>query len=84
MPRHGKLLSPFIKGQDQAPWADNYNNKIDKYITNYKRCGIQLKGADKVIPFIEANRYLLANRPQTFQHGNYHGRSLIGLLGVHV
>lgn len=73
-------------GKDQAPWADYYNRKIDKYITNYKACGIVLKGEDQVIQFIEANRYLLVGRPQTFQHGDYHVGNMIvtksGDLGI--
>lgn len=73
-------------GDDQAPWADYYNRKIDKYITNYKTCGIVLKGADKVIQFVEANRYLLDGRPQSFQHGDYHVGNMIvtksGELGI--
>lgn len=73
-------------GKDQVPWADYYNRKIDKYITNYKACGIVLKGEDQVIQFIEANRYLLDGRPQTFQHGDYHVGNMIvtksGDLGI--
>lgn len=64
-------------GNDQAPWADYYNRKIDKYITNYQACGIVLMGADKVLQFIDANRYLLDERPQTFQHGDYHIGNMI-------
>lgn len=30
------------------------------------------KAADRVIDYINENRGLLANRPQTFQHGDYH------------
>ncbi|WP_339320004.1 phosphotransferase family protein [Paenibacillus sp. FSL R10-2734] len=81
-----KSIHQMPAGQDQAPWADYYNRKIDKYITNYKSCGIALKGSDKVIHFIEGNRYLLEERPQTFQHGDYHVGNMIvtksGELGI--
>lgn len=81
-----KSMHQMPARKDQVPWADYYNGKIDKYITNYKTCGIHLKGADKVIQYIEANRYLLANRPQTFQHGDYHVGNMIvtksGDLGI--
>lgn len=73
-------------GKDQTPWADYYNRKINKYISNYKACGIVLEGAAKVISFVEANRYLLEERPQTFQHGDYHVGNMIitksGELGI--
>lgn len=64
-------------GNDQASWADYYNRKIDKYITNYQACGIVLKGADKVLQFVEQHRHLLEERPQTFQHGDYHIGNMI-------
>ncbi|MGQ3481375.1 aminoglycoside phosphotransferase family protein [Paenibacillus sp. TY11] len=67
-----KKMHEIHAEQDQAPWAEHYNAKINRYIANYKSCGIPLKGADQTISFIEQNRYLLENRPQTFQHGDYH------------
>ncbi|MCM3341545.1 phosphotransferase family protein [Paenibacillus sp. MER TA 81-3] len=71
---------------NQSPWVEYYNGKINKYITNYKACGIHLKGADKIINYIEQNRYLLENRPQSFQHGDYHVGNMIvtksGELGI--
>lgn len=73
-------------GKDQVPWADYYNRKIDRYIKNYNACRMQLKGDEKVIEFIEANRYLLDDRPQTFQHGDFHVGNMIvtrsGELGI--
>ncbi|ALP39220.1 aminoglycoside phosphotransferase (plasmid) [Paenibacillus sp. IHB B 3084] len=73
-------------GQDQAPWAEYYNAKINRYITNYKACGIPFEGADQTISFIEQHRYLLENRPQTFQHGDYHVGNMVvtpsGELGI--
>ncbi|MGZ0041123.1 aminoglycoside phosphotransferase family protein [Paenibacillus ottowii] len=72
--------------QAQVPWAEHYNAKINRYIRNYKSCGIPLKGADQTISFIEKNRHLLENRPQTFQHGDYHVGNMVvtpsGELGI--
>lgn len=40
---------------------------------------VQFEGAQRFIEYIEANRNLLAGRPQTWQHGDYHvGNMLIG------
>lgn len=67
-------------------WAEIYNRKIDKYMTNYKACGIQLNGAELIINFVERNRYLLENRTVSFQHGDYHVGNMIvtpsGKLGI--
>lgn len=38
----------------------------------YNECSIELDGAENIIAYIEANRHLLSNRPQTFQHADYH------------
>lgn len=38
----------------------------------YNECSIKFEGAENIIAYIESNRHLLANRPQSFQHGDYH------------
>ncbi len=85
----GKVLAKLHEiyaEQDRVPWAEHYNAKINRYIRNYKSCGIALKGADQTISFIEQNRHLLENRPQTFQHGDYHVGNMVitssGELGI--
>ncbi|MCC3380772.1 aminoglycoside phosphotransferase family protein [Paenibacillus farraposensis] len=72
--------------QDQAPWAEYYNTKINRYISNYMGSNLPFKGADQTIRFIEQNRHLLDHRPQTFQHGDYHVGNMVitrsGELGI--
>jgi aminoglycoside phosphotransferase (APT) family kinase protein len=67
-------------------WLGRFNRKIDRNIMNYKSCGIYLKDADKLINYINTNRDLLRNRPQCFQHGDYHVGNMIithsGELGI--
>lgn len=67
-------------------WAKRFNRKIDRNINKYQACGIKITGADKIMEYIEKNRYLLDNRPQTFQHGDYHIGNMIitkdGELGI--
>ncbi|WP_438351738.1 aminoglycoside phosphotransferase family protein [Paenibacillus sp. FA6] len=71
---------------NQMSWAEYYNIKIDKYITNYKACGIPLNGVELIFNFIEHNRYLLEQRTMSFQHGDYHVGNMIvttsGELGI--
>lgn len=57
---------------DQPDWEKRFNAKMDRKIRMYQECPIQFEGADKLIDYINANRHLLAGRPQTFQHGDYH------------
>lgn len=76
----GKYLQEIhkIPGPDaHADWFEKFNRKIDRNIKNYKSCGINLKEADAVIDYLNANRELLRNRPQCFQHGDYHTGNMI-------
>lgn len=56
----------------QEDWATRFNRKTNLKIQRYNECGLKFKGDDKIIEYIVKNRYLLDNRPQSFQHGDYH------------
>lgn len=58
--------------ENQRDWESRFNEKTDGKIKMYGECPIKFEGADKIIDYINSNRHLLANRPQTFQHGDYH------------
>lgn len=58
-------------------WEERFNKKIDIKIDRYKKCGIVLENDDKIISYLEENRELLKNRPQCFQHGDYHIGNMI-------
>ena len=56
----------------QEEWAFRFNRKTNVKIHKYRECGLRFDGDDYVIEYIEKNRRLLENRPQCFQHGDYH------------
>ncbi len=56
----------------QEEWYDRFNRKTNIKIQKYRDCPLSFKGDDKVIEYIQSNRELLINRPQCFQHGDYH------------
>ena len=56
----------------QEEWASRFNRKTNIKIQKYRECGLRFDGDDYVIEYIEKNRGLLENRPQCFQHGDYH------------
>ena len=58
--------------EDQEAWETRFNRKMDLKIQRYKACPIQCEGGEAFIRFIHENRYLLKNRPQCYQHGDYH------------
>ena len=57
---------------DQPDWEPRFNAKIDRKIKMYADCPIHFEGDDHLLRYIEENRHLLRDRPQTFQHGDYH------------
>lgn len=81
-----RILHQVPAAKNQISWSERFNKKINRNITDYEACGIRLEGADKIIEYIEQNRCLLKNRPQCFQHGDYHAGNMIvtksGELGI--
>ena len=52
-------------------WNLRFFSVMDKRISAYKNGGVRFDGDDKVLAYIDANRHLLSNRPQTFRHGDF-------------
>ena len=57
---------------DQPDWEARFNAKIDRKIKMYAECPIHFEGDHHLLRYIADNRHLLRDRPQTFQHGDYH------------
>ncbi|WP_319507768.1 phosphotransferase family protein [uncultured Methanolobus sp.] len=53
-------------------WESFFNQKIDRKIIMYNECSLKYDNGAAFIEYIEANRHLLKNRPQVYQHGDYH------------
>jgi serine/threonine-protein kinase len=59
----------------QEEWELRFNKKIDRNIALNKKCveeGFVIDGLKYLLDFVQNNRHLLKNRPQCFQHGDYH------------
>lgn len=67
-----KVIHSIPAPENHPDWEPRFNAKMDRKIKMYKECPIKFDGAEDIIAYIESNRHLLANRPQTFQHGDYH------------
>lgn len=60
-------------------WEVYFNRKADSKIKMYEECPLKYENGQAFIDYINANRYLLRGRPQTYQHGDYHiGNMMIG------
>lgn len=79
-------IHSILAPDNNISWSKRFNKKIDRNIKNYRNFGIKIPGDDKIIRYIEQNRYLLDDRPQCFQHGDYHVGNMIittnGDLGI--
>lgn len=56
----------------QEDWEVYFNHKMDYKIKKYKECPIKYENGQAFIDYINENRHLLKNRPQVYQHGDYH------------
>ncbi len=71
----GKILKRIHKVpalDTQPDWELRFNEKINRNIKIYQECPIKFDGDENILTYINENRYLLKNRPQAFQHGDYH------------
>ncbi|MBT2291025.1 aminoglycoside phosphotransferase family protein [Paenibacillus albidus] len=69
--------------QYQAPegtvssWYDRKLPKHKRYVEQYNRLGIRFKGDAEVLSFIDEHLELMRDRPNLFQHDDYHVGNLI-------
>lgn len=71
----GRILAKLhtIPAPMDAPdWEARFKAKIDRKIAMYENCGLRYESDEGLLRYIAQNRHLLRNRPQTYQHGDYH------------
>lgn len=67
-----KAIHEFPAPEQQPVWDTRFHAKMMEKIKTYQECPIQFDGAEHIITYLKANCHLLKDRPQTFQHGDYH------------
>ena len=64
------------------PWDEYFGRKIDRKLAAYADCPLKYENGEKLVEYVQNHRHLLYNRPQTFQHGDYHcGNMMIDMEG---
>ncbi|MFE5317876.1 aminoglycoside phosphotransferase family protein [Paenibacillus sp. NPDC056579] len=68
--------------QLQAPrhapdWYESKVSKYRRYSEQYKACGVRIRDDHKMISFIDEHLELMKNRPNSFQHDDFHLSNLI-------
>lgn len=78
----GKILKEIHKIQpiqEVEDWELRFNRKIDRKIKMYEECALKYEKGQAFLDYIQQYRFLLKDRPQTYQHGDYHvGNMMIG------
>lgn len=57
---------------DVPSWETRFNAKIDRKIAMYENCELKYDNGQLFLDYLASNRHLLAGRPQSYQHGDYH------------
>lgn len=58
-------------------WMSRYFSVIEPRLEAYRSEGIPFDGSDLILNYLEDNKHLLLNRPQTLHHGDFHLGNLI-------
>lgn len=61
----------------QSPWQERFRRKTQRKLEIYSNCPIKIPGGEAIVDYLTNNFQLLQNRPQCFQHGDYHCGNLI-------
>ena len=72
-----KKIHSIPAPKELEEWSTHFNRKTNYRLERYKACSIKFDGDNKIIDYIENNRYLLSGRPQCFHHGDYHVGNMI-------
>jgi aminoglycoside phosphotransferase (APT) family kinase protein len=60
-----------------SPWYSRKVEKHQKYIDAYITCDVRIKNDKEIMQFIEENIYLMKQRPNLFQHDDFHVGNII-------
>ena len=67
-----RLIHSIPAPASQEDWESRFGRKMDTKIRKYGECPIKYENGQAFIDYINANRHLLKDRPQVYQHGDYH------------
>ena len=67
-----RMIHAIPAPEDTPDWESRFNAKIDRKIQGYLGCPLRIDGDQYIFRYLEENRGLLKNRPNVYQHGDYH------------
>ncbi|MFB5675340.1 aminoglycoside phosphotransferase family protein [Paenibacillus terreus] len=60
-----------------APWHERMAAKHHRYRTEYNKCGISIRDEERLLSFIDENLHIMQDRPNLFQHDDFHVGNLL-------
>ena len=77
-----KKLHNLPAPADAEDWEIRFNRKIDRKLSAYAACPLKYDNDEGMLRYPAENRHLLKNRPQSYQHGDYHiGNMMVDTYG---
>lgn len=67
-----RLIHTVPAPENAEPWESRFNKKLDRKLELYRDCPLKYENGEAFIAYIVGNRHLLRDRPQSYQHGDYH------------
>jgi len=58
-------------------WHERMSAKHARYRAEYAKCGVAIEEESSLLAFIDGNVHLMKNRPNLFQHDDYHVGNLV-------
>ncbi|MDQ0059837.1 aminoglycoside phosphotransferase family protein [Paenibacillus harenae] len=72
-----RLIHQLTADKRMEDWYKRKLAKYRNYVEQYKQCGVRIAGDSRILAFIEEHLHLMKNRPNLFQHDDYHTANLI-------
>lgn len=72
-----KKIHSVAAPDDVMPWDEYYNSRLDALLKRFEQIRTPFRGSDETVNFLNSNRHLLQNRPQTALHGDFRSGNLI-------
>lgn len=76
----GKVLRQIhhlMAPKDVVPWHTRKEIKHANYMKEYFACGVRIKHDERIMKFIDEHLHLMKNRPNVFQHDDFHLGNMI-------
>ena len=78
-----RKLHTIMAPSDIPDWKSRYGAKIDRKYRMYHDCELKYEDDECILRYIQENRHLIADRPQTYQHGDHHiGNMMVDSAGT--